>query len=253
MGYIKASFLKDLNPSIKILIMVLMTVVLTVSYGLYVPIISFVFFFIMICILGKINPFSFLKRLIPFLIFGISLGLFLWLANGFADEKMISCFAIGLRVMNFSLLSVAFFLTTEPRDFVMSLIQQCRVPYVIGYSFLAAYRFLPTFGDELKKIALAKEMRGEGGGHSIFSTIKNVPRYMVPLLASAIRKGERVALAMDGRGFRAYKDRSYYQRLTVKRNDYLVLAVVVVFIIVIVVTANLFGGLGFSLGLKGGY
>ncbi|AMP20651.1 hypothetical protein AZF37_05180 [endosymbiont 'TC1' of Trimyema compressum] len=89
--------------------------------------------------------------MLPFLLFGISLAFFLWFANGFSESQMIPCISIGLRIINFSLMSVGFVLTTEPRDFVMSMIQQFRVPYVIGYSFLAAYRFLPTFSDELKK------------------------------------------------------------------------------------------------------
>ena len=78
----------------------------------------------------------------------------------------------------------------------MSMIQQCKVPYVIGSSFLAAYRFLPTFSDEYKKITLAKkEMRGEGGGHSFLAALKNSPSYLIPLLASAMRKGERIAFS----------------------------------------------------------
>jgi energy-coupling factor transport system permease protein len=35
---------------------------------------------------------------------------------------------------------------------------------------------------------------------------------MVPLLTGAIRKAERVALAMDARGFGAYPTRTYYRR-----------------------------------------
>ena len=151
MGYINASFLKGVNPTIKIVIMVLMTIVVTITYGLFIPIASLIFFFLAIVILGNINPLRFLKRLLPFFIFGFSLGFFLWLANGFSESQMIPCISIGLRIINFSLMSVGFVLTTEPRDFVMSMIQQCKVPYVIGYSFWAAYRFLPTFSDELKK------------------------------------------------------------------------------------------------------
>ncbi|WP_162473918.1 hypothetical protein [endosymbiont 'TC1' of Trimyema compressum] len=44
MGYINASFLKEVNPTIKIVIMILMTVVITITHGLFIPIVSLMFF-----------------------------------------------------------------------------------------------------------------------------------------------------------------------------------------------------------------
>ena len=72
MGYINASFLKEVNPTIKIVVMVLMTIVVTITYGLFIPIASLIFFFLAIVILGNINPLRLLKRLLPFFLFGIS-------------------------------------------------------------------------------------------------------------------------------------------------------------------------------------
>lgn len=44
-------------------------------------------------------------------------------------------------------------------------------------------------------------------------------RYAVPLLAGGIRHAERVALAMDARGFGAYPDRTYRRELHFHARD----------------------------------
>jgi energy-coupling factor transport system permease protein len=43
--------------------------------------------------------------------------------------------------------------------------------------------------------------------------------YAIPLLASAVRKGERVALAMESRGFGALPHRTYFRVTTFGRAD----------------------------------
>ena len=88
------------------------------------------------------------------------------------------------------------------------MVQQLRVPYRIGYTALAAFRFVPRFGHELEVIRQAHRVRGAHGGRGPFSAIARWAGYAVPLLAGAIRHAERVALAMDARAFGAYPDRT---------------------------------------------
>ena len=49
-------------------------------------------------------------------------------------------------------------------------------------------------------------------------------RYAVPLLASAIRKSERVAIAMDSKAFGALPRRTYYRQVRVTWLDWAMLA-----------------------------
>ena len=87
--------------------------------------------------------------------------------------------------------------------------QNLRVPYRIGYTALAALRFVPRFRHELEVIRAAHRVRGTDGGRRSRS-----PRcaarsgIAIPLLASAIRHAERVALAMDARAFGAHPTRT---------------------------------------------
>ncbi|MDQ0614210.1 energy-coupling factor transporter ATP-binding protein EcfA2/energy-coupling factor transporter transmembrane protein EcfT [Microbacterium sp. W4I4] len=104
-------------------------------------------------------------------------------------------------------------LTTSGPDLVRAAVQQLHLPYRIGYTALAAYRFVPRFGYELSVIRAAHRVRGHGsggpfGGRDPISRLVRGWGYIVPLLASGIRHAERVALSMDSRAFGAHPTRT---------------------------------------------
>lgn len=117
-------------------------------------------------------------------------------------------FATALRLAAILGLALISGLTTNGPDLVRAGIQQLRVPYRIGYTALAAYRFVPRFGHELAVIRAAHRVRGHHGGRGPFARIARGWGYIVPLLAGAIRHAERVALAMDSRAFGAHATRT---------------------------------------------
>ncbi|WP_243076119.1 energy-coupling factor transporter transmembrane protein EcfT [Microbacterium sp. SS28] len=117
-------------------------------------------------------------------------------------------FSTALRLAAIVALSLISGLSTTGPDLARSMVQQLRVPYRIGYTALAAFRFVPRFGHELEVIRQAHRVRGTHGGRGPFAAIARWGGYIVPLLAGAIRHAERVALAMDARAFGAYPDRT---------------------------------------------
>jgi energy-coupling factor transport system permease protein len=117
--------------------------------------------------------------------------------------------AIALRGLAIGALSVTFVLTTDPTDLVVGLIRHARVPFRLGYPLLAAYRFLPFFRDELDQIDLARRVRGELAPRTPLGAIVRRTGEVVPLLASAVRRAARIAVAMDARGFAAARERTY--------------------------------------------
>jgi energy-coupling factor transport system permease protein len=116
--------------------------------------------------------------------------------------------ATGLRLASIVALTLIAGLSTTGPDLVRASVQQLRVPYRIGYTALAAFRFVPRFGHELEVIRQAHRVRGAHGGRGPFAAIARWSGYIVPLLAGAIRHAERVALAMDARAFGAHPDRT---------------------------------------------
>lgn len=117
-------------------------------------------------------------------------------------------FATGLRLAAIVGLTLIAGLSTTGPDLVRASVQQLRVPYRIGYTALAAFRFVPRFGHELDVIRQAHRVRGAHGGRGPFAAIARWFGYVVPLMAGAIRHAERVALAMDARAFGAHPDRT---------------------------------------------
>lgn len=99
-------------------------------------------------------------------------------------------------------------LSSTGPDLVRASIQHLHLPYRIGYTALAAYRFVPRFGHELETIRKAHRVRGMHPGRGPIASLRRSAGYVVPLLAGAIRHAERVSLAMDARAFGAKDTRT---------------------------------------------
>lgn len=128
-------------------------------------------------------------------------------------------FATALRLGAIVALALLPGLTTTGPDLVRSFVQQLRVPYRIGYTALAAFRFVPRFGHELEVIRQAHRVRGAHLGRGPVAAIARWTGYVVPLLAGAIRHAERVALAMNARAFGAYPDRTERHGVPLRTRD----------------------------------
>ena len=115
--------------------------------------------------------------------------------------------------------SMLFVLTTDPVAFVLALIQQGKLSDRIGYGVFAAYRFVPLVEEELANVRAAHRVRDVEGRRGLFGRLRAAFGYAIPLLAIAVRRGERVALAMDSRAFGALPQRTYYRTTSLGRSD----------------------------------
>ncbi|NQX14134.1 energy-coupling factor transporter transmembrane protein EcfT [Microbacteriaceae bacterium VKM Ac-2855] len=125
----------------------------------------------------------------------------------------------ALRVLSILTLSLIGGMTSTGPDVVRAMVQQLRVPYRIGYTALAAFRFVPRFGSELETIRKAHRVRGMSGGPGPIAAVRRNVGYAVPLLASAIRHAERVALSMDARAFGAHPTRTERYEVPFRARD----------------------------------
>jgi len=252
-----------INPSMKVLLIIILTVIISLAYEPILPLVLLISLFAAVCYFGRISPAAFLKVLAPFITLALGFVFFMLLARGLDSsgtyqlcflkwdgEDLIISLTLGLRILVIILLSMAFILTTQPVEFILSLIQNLKVPYAVGYATLAAYRFLPTFNDELEKIRLAQQVRGIEQEKGIIAGIKAIPRYLLPILATAVRRGERAALAMDGRAFGALPKRSYYKEIKIQKLDFIALFAVLAYCTVLILSLKALGILNLSLGLN---
>ncbi|MDR9853260.1 energy-coupling factor transporter transmembrane component T [Paenibacillus sp. VCA1] len=128
--------------------------------------------------------------------------------------------SLSLRALLFSALSLLFMLTTDPVKLMLSLMQQCKLPPRLAYGILAGFRFLPLFREELSIMQKAHRVRGAGRiRRTPRSQLQALKRYGIPLLAGAIRKSERTAVAMISRGFTGSGRRDFYTRVPVTWKD----------------------------------
>ena len=101
--------------------------------------------------------------------------------------------ALALRVAAIVAVGVAWSRITDPTHLADALAQQARLPERFAYGALAALQAIPWLAEDLAALREARRMRGlRASWH---------PRVLVGLLVLAIRRADRLAVAMDARGF----------------------------------------------------
>src|SRR5262249_8819295 len=123
------------------------------------------------------------------------------------------------RSMAIATFSVLLIMSTDPTELIRSLVQQAHFPPRFAYPTLAAYRFLPLLSSEFESIRLAHRLRGVGRSRGVVGWLREQGRMTLPLLANAIRRAERVALAMDARGFGSAHARTHFRWIAFTRAD----------------------------------
>jgi energy-coupling factor transport system permease protein len=109
--------------------------------------------------------------------------------------------AIALRALGITLPGAVALASIDPVDLADSLVQQARVPAKFAYGTLAALRLLPLLAQEWQVIAMARRARGIDAGHSALRGLRLFFSQVFGILVVAIRRGTRLATAMDSRGF----------------------------------------------------
>jgi energy-coupling factor transport system permease protein len=110
---------------------------------------------------------------------------------------------LSVRLVALALPGVLAFATTDPTDLADALIQQVRVPARFAIGALAALRLVPLLAAEWESLTLARRARGLDAGWSPLARVRLFGSMTFALLVGAIRRGTRLAVAMDARGFDA--------------------------------------------------
>jgi energy-coupling factor transport system permease protein len=213
------SFLHSLNPLTKLAACLLAAAVVSTAAEPLTPACVIVLALSVTRWLGHV-PWSVLLR--P-MIFGLpaGVGLFWTYSIFYAGPGQGWLYGVTMAARLVAILSASamFVLTTDPSQFVRSLMHQARVSPRIAYAVFAAYRFVPLLEVEFETIRAAHQMRGGVRRGGPLDWMPETVGYAIPLLASSVRKGERVALAMESRGFGALPQRTFYRQTTLGRTD----------------------------------
>lgn len=131
--------------------------------------------------------------------------------------------ALALRLALIAVASLLVFGPSDPTTFADSLVQQWRVPDRFAYGTLAALRIAPYLAADWSSTRAVRRLRGIEARGPIAS-LRVAGARLVALLVSAVRRGERMALAMDARGFDAGRRRTHYRPIRLGVRDAVVLA-----------------------------
>lgn len=137
---------------------------------------------------------------------------------------LLTASGLVLRMFAVALPGVIVFATTDPTDLADALIQNAKAPARFAIGALAAFRLVPLLGQEWQMITLARRARGVDAGRNPLAKLRLFVSTAFALLVGAIRRGTRLAVAMDARGFDAGTPRTVARRQRFAAADALLVA-----------------------------
>ena len=144
-----------------------------------------------------IAPRALLRRAFPVFVAAIGIGFFNALLSGNVGGGI----AIGIRLVGIALAGIVAVASIDPTELADALTEHLHAPARFTIGALAAFRLMPLFADEWDTIALARRARGLDDARGPISRVTGFFAMTQSLLVATIRRGTRLALAMDGRGF----------------------------------------------------
>lgn len=119
---------------------------------------------------------------------------------------------LALRAIAVALPGMLVFASTDPTDLADALIQNAKVPARFAIGALAAFRLVPLLRRNWQTITLARRARGLDAGRNPLARLRLFASTAFALFVGAIRRGTRLAVAMDARGFDAGTPRTAARR-----------------------------------------
>ncbi|MGO4488811.1 energy-coupling factor transporter transmembrane component T family protein [Microbacterium sp. 2RAF4] len=202
-------WLDGVNPVTKLLLALLLSVPLFASIDITSALAAI--FLQLLCLpLTGLRLSTVLKRLLPIAIFapiaGVSMLLYaepagrIYWTFGFAtisDDSITLAIAVSLRVIALGLPTILLFGGTDPTELADALAQVARLPSRFVLGILAGTRMLGLFLDDWRTMSLARRARGVGDR----GVLRRFFSMAFVLLVFAVRRGSKLALAMEARGF----------------------------------------------------
>lgn len=108
---------------------------------------------------------------------------------------------LALRLLAIALPGIVALTTTDPTRLADALTQNLRASPRFAVGALAAFRLLPLLADDWRMLRLARRARGVSPGRGPLARGRFFASTLFGLLVGAIRRGTRLAVAMDARGF----------------------------------------------------
>lgn len=169
---------------------------------------------LLLTVLERRSPLMVFGLMVPFALFGfgfLTTSLLFRQESDFAlkmaqeaplgSQALSAGVVLFLRAIACGMASAIFALTTDPGAFVKSLMVNLRLAPRVGYALFSALQLVPDLAREAQQIRLARAMRAGRLPRRIPGPVEAFS-LLIPLLAYAIRRANRAAIAMEARGLK---------------------------------------------------
>jgi energy-coupling factor transport system permease protein len=209
--------LSRINPVALLTAMAVVTVVLVTSLDVVTPAVVVAAELCLLPAAGLSAPGVLLRRTWPLLIGAGGVAV----VNVLLSEQasVVTGIGLALRVVGLALPGVLLVAATDPVRMADALTIHWRVSTRFAYGALAALRLAPLLVAEFEAIRLARRTRGVEAGGNPVAAVRLLAGAGFTLLVGAVRRGSRLATAMDARGFDAGIPRSNARGSALHRRD----------------------------------
>jgi len=203
------AWLDGVNPVTKLVLALLLSVPLFASIDVVSGLVAIALQLLCLPLTG-LRLSTLARRILPLAVFaplaGLSMLLYaepaghVYWSFGFAtisDDSISLAIAVSLRVIALGLPTILLFGGTDPTELADALAQVAKLPSRFVLGILAGTRMLGLFLDDWRTMGLARRARGVGDT----GAIRRFFSMAFVLLVFAVRRGTKLALAMEARGF----------------------------------------------------
>ncbi|MBP2458129.1 energy-coupling factor transport system permease protein [Clavibacter michiganensis] len=250
----RATGLAAVNPVARLAAALVLTLVLVLSLDVVSAGVALALELLLLPVAG-IRPRAFLVRGIPIWIAAPGAGLTILLYGRTSGDvyaefllvvvsegSVLLAVATTLRVLAVGVASLVLFSDVDPTDLADGLAQVARLPSRFVLGALAGVRLVGLLLDDWRSLELARRARGVADR----GRIRRFAGQAFALLVLSIRRGSKLATAMEARGFGGGTVRTWARPSVVGRREALVVAVAVLVAAVAVTAAVAAGTWGFG-------
>ncbi|MCU1529330.1 MAG: transporter [Frondihabitans sp.] len=137
-------------------------------------------------------------------------------------------FAIGLRILAVGIPGIVLFATSDPTDLADGLGQVFHLPARFVLGGLAGIRLVGLFIDDWRQLGFARRARGVADVGGVVGAFRRFGGMAFALLVLSVRRGSKLATAMEAKGFGSDEPRTWARPSTFGAREWLLVGIGVV-------------------------
>lgn len=216
----RPTVLEKINPFIKVVTILVCGVLMALTSSWKLNLAVLIAALLALLLLSNCKLSSLVKTFVPVILLagavfvsGMSYGKSAAQSASIYDvASMDSALLLSTRILAYVGMGMVFALSTDQKEFIMSLMHQAHVKPKFAYGVLAAVNLIPTLRREWDEVNLAYRARKKRTGLLPIGPLFNT-------LVNGIRWSENVAMAMESKGFDGDGSRTFAITTRVRAGD----------------------------------